>query len=164
MRVSLLALLMVIAGCGATGTSVTPTPGEPPAPDFQMTGLDGNSYQLSELRGQWVLVNFWATWCVPCVEEMPALQAAADTWADELQVLGVNQRESAESVQAFVDEHGIRFPILLNPGDQVLIAYQVVGLPQTLLIDPTGQMVFRQFGPLELDALDALLRGWINSG
>ncbi|MBC8099806.1 MAG: TlpA family protein disulfide reductase, partial [Armatimonadetes bacterium] len=90
-------------------------------------------------------------WCIPCVAEMPALQTLADTHPATLTVLGINQRESADAVRIFAATHSIRFPLLLNPDDATLLAYQVVNLPQTLVIDPQGVLVDRIFGPIDTD-------------
>lgn len=133
------------------------------APDFTATALSGETYTLSGLRGRWVLLNFWATWCVPCAAEMPALQQIADTYADQLVLLGINLREDAGTVAPFVGEHGLRFPILINPDDATVLNYQVVGLPQTLLISPSGEIVYRQFGPVELDTFSREIDGYIRS-
>lgn len=127
------------------------------APDFTIESLDGSSYTLSDLRGQVVIVNFWATWCVPCREEMPELQLIAETYADELIVLGINQRESVDLVQEYIQEIGVSFPILINPPDDVLLNYQVMNLPQTLIVAPDGELVYRQFGALNFDEFSEIL-------
>lgn len=124
--------------------------------DFTLESLSGETYTLSELRGQWVLINFWATWCVPCRDEMPELELIADVYAEDLIVLGINQRESAERAGDFVAELGVSFPILMNPPDQVLLDYQVTGLPLTFLVDPNGELVMRHAGPITLEEFDRL--------
>lgn len=134
-------------------TEAPPTEAPYYAPEFDMSGLDGSAYQLSALRGQWVVINFWATWCAPCVEEMPALQAFADTDDANLVVLGVNMRETEAEIRAFADEHDIHFPLLIMPDDATLIAYSVIGLPQTFLVAPDGSLVYRSFGPIDFAAL-----------
>ena len=134
-----------------TPTAIAPEEEAFYAPDFSMDSLAGESYTLTELRGQWVLINFWATWCVPCREEMPVLQLIAEEQADDWLVLGINQRETVDIVQPFVTEYGLTFPILMNPDDTVLVDYAVMSLPQTVVVDPDGIVVWRQFGPLELD-------------
>lgn len=126
-----------------------------------MSSLDGETYSLSAQRGEWVVVNFWATWCGPCREEMPILQAIHEQF-EMVTVLGINQRESVDEVRIFVDEFGISFPVLLNPGDQTLIDYNVMGLPQTVVVNPDGVIVHRQFGPVELDTFSALIADLIN--
>ncbi|HYO87164.1 MAG TPA: TlpA disulfide reductase family protein [Candidatus Limnocylindrales bacterium] len=162
-----LVLVLVMAGCMATGEipvsesarTATPDPDAFFAPDFTLAALDGSPVHLADLRGQWVVLNYWATWCAPCVAEMPALQALADEYVGRASVLGVNLREDAAAVRAFAEEHSIRFPLLLNPDDTTVLAYTVVGLPQTLLIDPEGIVVNRAFGPVDVDALRATLDG-----
>lgn len=171
MRTRLLILLgglgVFIIACSGANEVSTPLPGASAVPteepfyawDFTMMALDGETYTLSEMRGQWVLVNFWATWCVPCVEEMPVLQSIHERY-DDLTVLGINQRETSDAVRDFAEANGIRFPLLLDPPDSVLLDYQVMGLPQTVIVDPDGEIVWRQFGPVELDSfsdeIDAL--------
>lgn len=132
------------------------------APDFTLTGLDNSMYSLSALRGQWVLVNFWATWCGPCIEELPVLQRLSHMYSGELTVLAINMREDLAQVQAFASQHELTIPILLNPPDEVVLAYTVLGLPQTLMVDPAGEIVLRSFGPLELDSLENTLLGLMN--
>jgi len=153
---SFVILLGVVIACSqqqTTGSTALATPVVLPteepfyAWDFTMSGLDNDNYVLSELRGQWVILNFWATWCGPCVKEMPVLQSIHDQYAN-LTVLGINQRETNEVIQPFAQEHEINFPILVNPSDQVLINYNVIGLPQTLVVNPDGIIVWRQFGPV----------------
>jgi thiol-disulfide isomerase/thioredoxin len=147
-RLALIVLLLIAAACSARSA------GEPDAdafyaPDFTLTALDGPTVTLSGLRGRWVIINFWATWCPPCVAEMPALQRIAVSEADRLTVLGINMREDEPAVRDFIDANAITYPILLRPGDRVVIDYQVIGLPQTLVVDPAGEVVLRTFGPID---------------
>lgn len=146
-----------ISSTDTTSTSDNPTEEPFYAWDFTMQSLAGETYTLSELRGQWVVVNFWATWCAPCREEMPELQAISENYADNLVMLGINNRESAERIQAYADELGIRFPLLLDPDDSVLLNYQVINLPQTLIVDPNGELVWRRFGPINLEEFDTII-------
>jgi thiol-disulfide isomerase/thioredoxin len=125
------------------------------APDFTLGTLDGGTLTLSSLRGRWVLINFWATWCAPCRAEMPYLDTLA---ADNLlTVLAINMREQPEEVRVFVAELGIDFPILLNPDDATLLAYGVRGLPTSFLIAPDGTIARRILGPVQ--AADLTLAG-----
>ena len=151
-------LLAVLTACTQAG-SATPTadPDAFYAPEISLDTLDGGPVRLSDFRGKWVALNFWATWCAPCVEEMPALQALADAYPDDLVVLGVNLREDAAAVRAFADTYDIRFPLLLNPADATVLAYSVVGLPQTLLINPQGVVVQRAFGSVDVAGLERQL-------
>jgi len=159
-------LLLVAVACSPQPTATIATTSQPEiepteepfyAWDFTMSSLSGQTYTLSDLRGQWVIINFWATWCVPCVEEMPALQEIANLHADKLILLGINQREDADLVAEFAHDHNITFPLLLNPDDATLANYQVLKTPQTIIVDPNGELVWRQFGPIELENFDETL-------
>lgn len=140
----------------STATMILTTPTEEPfyAPDFTLQTLDGNSITLSELRGRWVLINFWATWCEPCIAEMPVLQAVADRYLADMTVLGINMRETPELISEFLAPLDIHYPMLINPDGATLMNYQVVQLPQTLIVDPNGEIMWRQFGKLEIESIE----------
>ncbi len=109
------------------------------APNFTLQTVDGQSVTLGDLRGQVVVVNFWATWCPPCRSEMPALQEAYDARRDEgLAVLAVNQGEAPDPVQTFGRELNLSFPLLLDPAFDVTDAYRVGLLPTTFFIGRDG--------------------------
>lgn len=127
------------------------------AADFALTALDGSTIRLSDLRGRWVLVNFWATWCAPCRDEMPYLEQLATTHADTLTVLAVNMRESKAEVASFVEEIGGAPPVLLQPDDATLLAYGVRVLPLSILIDPTGVIERRIAGPTPPGVVETVL-------
>ncbi len=129
-----------------------------PAPDFELPKMDGGIVRLSELRGQWVLVNFWATWCAPCREEMPYLAQLASEHAGDVTVLAVNMREKPAMIAPFVAELGLNLPILLQPDDATLLAYDVRGLPVSVLIDPDGMVVLRTVGPLTEGVIERTVR------
>lgn len=137
-------------------TAATPADQPVPAPDFALTDLNGHEWRLVELRGAWVVLSFWATWCVPCRVELPALQDFAARHPEVI-VLAINHREADSTVRAFALEHDLRMAIPLDPSSNLLAAYQVVGLPYTVLVDAAGSIAWRQFGPVALEALDAAL-------
>lgn len=118
------------------------------APDFRLNTLEGGTIQLSDLRGQPVVVNLWASWCSPCKAEMPALQRVyQDTRAGGLQVLAVNMssQDSIRAVQDFVAENGLQFPVPLDERGEVARLYQMRALPSTYFIDSQGiiqQVIF----------------------
>ena len=101
------------------------------------------------------MVNFWATWCAPCREEMPYLDLLAAQYADRLTVLAVNMREPEDAVAAFVAELDLQLPVLLAPDDATLLAYNVRGLPISFLIDPDGAVVQRVVGPVAPGHIEA---------
>lgn len=109
------------------------------APDFSLQTLNGRTVRLSDYRGQVVLLNTWATWCPPCRDEMPDLEAYyRQHQADDFVVLAVNSQESAGTVATFLEEHDFTFPVLLDPGGVVMRDYDVLGLPTSFFIDREG--------------------------
>jgi len=109
------------------------------APDFALQGLDGKPVALKDLRGKVVVLNFWATWCPPCRAEMAALNQMQQDLADRgLVVLGVNQMEAPQTVQRFMQQQGLRFPIALDSLGSASQAYRVSALPTTYFIDRNG--------------------------
>ncbi len=109
-----------------------------PAPDFTLKTLDGKVFTLSEHRGTPIVLNFWATWCGPCQNEMPAMQATATRYAGKALVIGVDQGEEPAVVQKFLKEVGVSYPISLDSDQSVAHRYNVAGLPTTFFIDSNG--------------------------
>lgn len=125
-----------------------------PAPDFELETLEGPPLRLSELRGQVVFVNFWATWCPPCREEAPALQRIyRELRYEGLEILAISidAPNDRDAVASFRDEYGLAFPILLDPDQSVHAAYGVTGVPETYLITPEGRVAERFIGPRNWD-------------
>ena len=115
------------------------------APDFALKGLDGQAYRLSDFRGRPVVLNFWGTFCPPCVREMPLLQKMHESFKDQgVVILGVNLNEPEVTVRSFVRQYDIQYPILLDKGYQVRDLYGVMDYPTTFFIgkDGTIQSVF----------------------
>jgi peroxiredoxin len=112
------------------------------APDFELLDLAGQPVRLRDLRGRVVLLNFWATWCVPCREEMPALETLSRELGPRgLTVVGVNFKEARGDVEAFVRQHELRFPMVLDTDGRTSQLYQVFALPATFVIDRQGMLV-----------------------
>jgi cytochrome c biogenesis protein CcmG/thiol:disulfide interchange protein DsbE len=130
-----------------TGKPPAPQIGHP-APDFSLNALDGGEVTLSDFRGQPIVLNFWATWCPPCRAEVPALQAASESFAGEAVILGVDVGENPATVQRFAEEHGVTYPVALDQSAQVAQAYRVRAFPTTYLIDERGVVVEIFTGPL----------------
>lgn len=120
-------------------------PGEK-APDFSYKLTDG-AYKLSDLRGKLVIVNFWATWCLPCVEEMPELEAARRANPD-LVILAVNRNESPEAIAAFAPKVGVSFPLITDRDGAIGDRYGVINLPTTFFINRDGTIAARHLGAL----------------
>lgn len=129
-----------------------------PAPDFELQAAGGAAVQLSALIGHPVVLNFWATWCEPCRAEMPALQRAADRFADQgLRVLAINFDEPEADVLAFGQELDLSMPLLLDPGAEVQRLYRVLGYPTTYFVDAEGRLAAQHIGVLD----DRLLEGYL---
>lgn len=127
--------------------------------DFVLQDLDGNPHQLSTLRGQPVIINFWATWCAPCRVEMPELQAAYEKYRDdELVILALDQNEPPDVVRAFFyDEMGLTFTPLLDNGTEVSQLYGVFNFPSTFFIDPAGTITAIHRGPMVQSQIEGYL-------
>lgn len=146
-RALLLVLLLVCAACG--GGDVERVEVGAPAPGYGAATLVGDSIALADLRGAPVLLNVWATWCVPCREEMPALQEIQDEFRVQgLRVVGVSidQKRAVDQIRRFVDEHAIGFTILHDPASLVTRTFRTVGVPETVLIDEDGVLRARWIG------------------
>jgi len=127
--------------------------------DFTLPDLQGEPRSLSEFRGKWVVVNYWATWCPPCREEMPELEVFHANHKDEdAVVLGVNMEQiSLDRLREFAEEQFISFPILRTKPSSRTELGAVPGLPTTYLIDPQGRVAGRKVGPLTLRRLEQLI-------
>ena len=111
------------------------------APDFTLNTLDGYQVTLSDLRGKIVVINFWATWCLPCRAETPALEKAYEQYEDSgVVILGVNltNQDLISDVEAFVQEFSLTYPILLDRDGSAVYLYRVNGLPSTFFINRQG--------------------------
>jgi len=138
-----LAWIVVSADRAGTATAgAIPAPREGfLAPDFTLQTLSGETITLSDLRGQAVLVNLWATWCPPCRAEMPAMQRLYDEYEDQgFVVLAVNMtyQDNSAAIQPFVQEHALSFPILLEETGNVASKYELRSLPSSFFIDREG--------------------------
>jgi thiol-disulfide isomerase/thioredoxin len=124
-----------------------------PAPALRLPALDGQIHSLAELRGRVVLVNFWATWCKPCEDEMPAMERLYQALAPSgFELLAVSVDEDPDLVSAFRERLGLSFPILLDPEKVVARVYQSFRFPESYLIDQQGVLIARYIGPRDWDA------------
>lgn len=136
------------------------------APDFTVTMLDGTTVKLSDLRGKVVLLNFWATWCPPCRQELTRVQAdIVDRFAGrDFRFIPVSRGEKRETVEAFMQEQGYTFPVGLDPEQAVYRLYASNYIPRNFLIDKDGRVLLAGVGyePEEFDALVALIDRTLN--
>jgi peroxiredoxin len=120
------------------------------APDFVLGSLEGDAeYRLSDLRGQAVVLNFWASWCKPCVKEIPQLARAYERYRDEgLLVLGIDIRDVKSKAREKAEEFGINYPVAVDVGSELWGRYRLIGLPTTFFIDREGVIRSIFMGPL----------------
>lgn len=129
---------------------LSPTYGTPAAPDLDLSGLDGNRYRLSGYRGKVLIINFWASWCPPCLAEMPTLQKAWDLLHDgNFEILAVNLGESEETIRRFVNGHKpkLGFPLLIATDQSIMQTWRIQGLPTSHIVDTWGRLVYSEVGP-----------------
>ena len=173
----LLAAMLIVAGVvnglrsegGVTTTfqpAVTPPPGLGPAVDELPVTLpsgplpslgQGPEVDLSTYRGRPMLVNFWATWCGPCVEEMPVLRDAERQLGDQVVFLGINVQDAESNALDFLAELDVTYDQVRDPMAEYFTAVGGFGMPTTLLVDADGRIVYRHTGAIEADQLDDLL-------
>lgn len=123
-------------------------------PDFEMTLLDGKTVSFEQYRGKKVLLNFWATWCGPCVGELPAFQKLAEEYPDELVILAVNCSEEEGTVQKFIKNNGYTFPIVLDMDGTIQEMFGgITSIPVTVIIDGEGKIVSSSTGAMDADTM-----------
>ena len=148
---AILALILttvLLVGC----SSQAPRVGEL-APDFQLPNLEGQSISLSDFRGEPVLVNFWASWCSPCIYEMPFIQEVYEEWsAKGLVMLAVDIGESLSTVKDFMQSGNYSFPVLLDINQYVALEYNIRSIPTTFFIDKDGIIQAIKVGPFSSKA------------
>jgi peroxiredoxin len=117
------------------------------APDFTLPSANGQQVSLRQFRGKIVFLNFWATWCIPCREEMPAIERLHQTYpAQDFAVLSIDLKETADQVKTFFQKHSLSFPALLDQDGSVFREYLVAGMPTTYLIGRDGTLLARGIG------------------
>jgi cytochrome c biogenesis protein CcmG/thiol:disulfide interchange protein DsbE len=158
-----LLLALAMAGCDVSGPgagSSEPAPDAFPAPDFTLEALTGGAVTLAELRGRPVLIDFWATWCAPCVRQIPVLNEFAAKYGDRIPVLGISVDVDEEAVGPFAAEHEVRYPILF--GDEGLARdYGALGFPTLYVVRPDGTVHSSHVGVASPEHLDAAVAEWV---
>ena len=161
-----LVLTIVISVCSASSAvsalaqsdelhyGLTPAYGNPVSPRLELPGLDGRHYRLSDYRGRVVVVNFWATWCPPCIAELPTLQQVwKQLHTDNFDVFAVNLGEEEETIRRFIDrfEPKLEFPILLASDESIMKDWRIQALPTSYIIDKVGRWAYIELGPRDFN-------------
>lgn len=132
-----------------------------PAPDFTLTTLDGGSIRLPDLAGEIVFLNFWATWCAPCQNEMPLLQTLHDDYgADGVRVIAVTNPDDGQNeagIRAFVEQHGLTLTVALETAPDIYTRFEVAQIPITFILDRSGVVRYRHIGELHADDVQTYL-------
>lgn len=128
------------------------------APDFAATTFDGEEVRLSDLQGQIVVLNFWASWCNPCRREAPLLEAAQDNLGEDVVLLGLNTGDTEDAARAFLDEFNVTFEVARDNDGEIALDYGVTGIPETFVIDADGYYTVKYLG--EVRTLEQL-RGMV---
>ena len=149
-------------GHGATDSpSGRPLPGQS-APDFTLALLDGASFALSGHRGQVVVLNFWASWCPPCRAESADLQAVWEAYREKgVAFVGIAYKDEEAAVRGFLEDHGLTYPVGLDPTGRIASLYGITGVPETFILDAEGKVAHFYIGPVTADQLRAALDGLV---
>jgi peroxiredoxin len=143
---------LLFAGSLYAGQTLTPVPGNLPAPDFSLPDTNGRLQRLSDYRGVPVILNFWATWCPPCREEIPSMNRAWRILREEgVAMLAVNVGEDEDTIFIFTADYPADFPLLLDRSGDIIGQWPVKGLPTTFVIAPDGTIAYRAIGGREWD-------------
>jgi peroxiredoxin len=128
------------------------------APDFTLPGLDGTMVRLSDLKGKVVFLNIWATWCPPCVEEMPSMEKLYQKLkGKDFEILAVSiDKNGAEAVTPFMKKYNLSFTALIDSKESLKYKYQTTGVPESYIIDKNGTIVEKVMGPRNWASLDAV--------
>jgi cytochrome c biogenesis protein CcmG/thiol:disulfide interchange protein DsbE len=164
-----LLLLVLFVPLGRGGPDALVVGGHPlagkAAPAIELQTLDGAPVSLGALRGRPVLMNFWATWCVPCRDEFPLLAAAyAEHRTKGLEILGIVHDDTTEGARAFAADMGATWPILADPDDEAWLAYLGVAMPTSFFIDADGIVRTASLGGFTEEGLQALLETILPAG
>lgn len=149
--------LFLFSGCGPDQAGKTRAVVGQPAPTFDLTDLYGKKWSLADLRGQVVFLNFWATWCQPCLQEMPSMAALNQRMAGKpFQMITVLYNDRPEYAWNLVKKTGYTFPVLLDGDGTVSNRYGLTGVPETYIIDSQGVLVEKFIGPVDWNSAKAL--------
>jgi len=129
-----------------------------PAPDFDLGTFPDGQSSLDDYKGQFVLLNFWATWCPPCLEEMPSMETAFQRYKNKgFTVVAISSDEEGETaIQPFIEKLGVTFPILLDPDKAISTVYGALNLPLSFLLDRDGQVIAGSIGGRDWASEEAL--------
>jgi peroxiredoxin len=151
-------IVTVIFNLQASDDNDMPEVGDKP-PAFSLYGLDDQKHELAEWSGKLIVLNFWGTFCPPCRNEMPALQEQFDKWNEQgVTVVGVSVDKNKVTVDNFISQYGISFPILLDMDEQVRSSYSIMYYPTTFFILPNGEVGHVQVGEMTSSFIESKIK------
>ena len=154
-RLTIAMLIMALLLCAsALAESSAPAKVGREAPDFEVETLDGETFRLSDCRGKVVYLNIWATWCPPCVAEIPFIQALSEAHPDDLVVIGVSM-EPEQDVRDFVAENGLTYSFAIDDGSIGGVLYPTYYIPNSVFIDPNGVITSMETGGTDYETMEA---------
>lgn len=159
---------MVLAACSGEDTSAppaedptvesSPTGDLATAPSVEFETFDGDVRRLADFHAETpVVVNFWASWCPPCVAEMPEFEEVHQQFASRVTLLGINTQDTAEKARELAEQTGVTYPLAWDPDGDLFAAFSVFSMPSTFVVDTDGRIVDRHSGPLTGDDLVAMI-------
>ncbi len=154
-----------VADAGAADAETDAAPDKPAIPSLKLSTVHGEDYDLAEHRGRWVVVNFWATWCSPCLKEMPELSALAAS-REHIDAIGLAYEEiETAAMLAFLEEHPVDYPVaILDVYDPPADFDTPRGLPMTYLIAPDGRVARQFLGPVTGGEIERVIAAWVEAG
>jgi thiol-disulfide isomerase/thioredoxin len=133
------------------------------APEVVLEDFEGNAVTISSLQGQPAVVNFWASWCIPCLAELPGFEGVYQTYGDSVQFLGINLADDPASAQYVVADTGITYPLARDPEGEAFTAFGALGMPTTVFLDAEGRVVELYTGELTAGELEAKIVDYFES-
>lgn len=159
--IALVILAGIVGGVWMKSSKYEPVLVGSPAPDFTLKDLNGKEYTLSSFKGKVVFVNFWATWCKTCKEEMPSMQILYSYLKErnapfEMLAISVDRVTTQDEIEPFVHSLNLTFPILLDPWGKTDGKYKLTGVPETYIVDQEGKVAEKVIGPRDWTTIQAV--------
>lgn len=153
-----IAVTALILGSDGSESGAQATSGGEAAPEVSFESFDGNTASLADYRGKLLVVNFWASWCPPCIAEMPEFEEVHQKLGGEVAFLGINTQDTPEAAAVIAEETGVSYDLARDPEAELFGAFQVFGMPSTFFISPEGEILDRFTGATTGEQLEQKIR------